>query len=103
MRSEPVDAQGASTGPAEEYKATWKELLGHASFPAATARRERAKRETPLGTLEGWLYVVPQADGTTSEFFFADAMPGPPVLYGSRRGETWLTRSERISWKPAPP
>jgi hypothetical protein len=82
-----VDAQGrpAPGAGGVHYAGTWEELRLHARFPAATASRERAERDTSLGTLAGWLYRVQGEDGVT-EFFFADDLPGPPVIYG-RQGE----------------
>lgn len=41
--------------------------------------------EEGFGRLEGWLYRVQGDDGIT-ELFFADGLPGPPVLFG-RHGE----------------
>jgi hypothetical protein len=103
MKIESLDAAGASAGAPEEYKATWQELRDHAAFPAEKASRERAKRETPLGSLDGWLYVVNPGDGSVLEMFFADRYPGPPVASGQRKGETWLSKSEHLSWKPGAP
>ena len=62
------------------YSGTWAELRDHAKFPVSTTRRERAERDTPLGKLEGWLYVIRGEDGD-SELFFADGLPGPPLIY----------------------
>ena len=67
------------------YAGTWEELRLHARFPAARASRQRAERDTPLGTFAGWLYRVQGEEGIT-ELFFADDLPGPPVIYG-RQGE----------------
>lgn len=81
-----LDAQGRERPGAggTHYSGTWEELRLHARFPASSATREREVRETPLGQLEGWLYKVQGEEGLT-EFFFADNLPGPPVVY-SREG-----------------
>ena len=82
-----VDDQGRPA-PGEEvahYTGTWEDLRDHAKFPVSTATRARADRDTPLGHLEGWLYRVQGAKGVT-EYFFADDLPGPPVVY-RREGE----------------
>ncbi|MEM1246281.1 MAG: hypothetical protein AAGK22_07905 [Acidobacteriota bacterium] len=54
------------------------------------------RQKTPLGEdLEGWLYLVESADGTVSEFFFADAAPGSPTaLRVSKDGETVLEMTQ---------
>ena len=62
------------------YSGTWAELRDHAKFPVSTTTRERAERDTPLGRLKGWLYSL-SGEGGESEFFFADGLPGPPVIY----------------------
>ena len=67
------------------YTGTWEELRAHALFPVSRASRERTEWDTPLGQLEGWLYLVRGEEGTM-EFFFADDLPGPPVV-SRRQGE----------------
>ena len=62
------------------YSGSWAELRDHARFPVAKSSRERVQRDAPLGNLEGWLYRV-QGEDSESEFFFADGLPGPPVVY----------------------
>lgn len=76
----PVDAAGEPAGEMQTRRSTWTELRDHARYPTSVAARERVTRDTPLGELEGWLYTLsdPKA-GTTSELFFADALPGAPV------------------------
>jgi hypothetical protein len=75
-----VDADGVVAGEPAIRRSSWTELRDHASFPAAAATRSRVSRSTALGELEGWRYAVtgPEA-GTTSEFFFAESLPGAPV------------------------
>jgi len=75
-----VDADGTVVGEPVTQRSSWTELRDHASFPAAGATRSRVTRSTALGELEGWLYTVPGPEsGMTSEFFFADSLPGAPV------------------------
>jgi hypothetical protein len=84
-----LDAAGNPTGEKKVERSAWVELRDHASFPVGHSRREPATRETPLGTLDGWVYTVedPQ-DGTLNELFFATSLPGAPVLMSmSRNGE----------------
>ena len=82
-----VDKNGRpkTQGQKARYNGTWVELRDHARFPAARASRERAEWDTPLGNLEGWLYRV-EGEGGMTEFFFADDLPGPPVVY-RRQGD----------------
>jgi hypothetical protein len=77
-----LDDEGQPTGEPRVEPSTWVELRDHASFPAANATREEATRETALGTLDGWLYTVNDPDqGTVTEFFFAQELPGAPVEF----------------------
>ena len=78
------------------YRGTWEELRDHARFSTDRATRERATWETPLGRLEGWLYSVEGEEGVT-EFFFADGMPGPPVIYRQQREDAEGFVSEQLS------
>lgn len=81
-----VEVEATESGRAKEgadptrYSGTWDELRDHARFPTSRATRQRTERDTPLGRLEGWLYLVEGDDGVT-EFFFADGLAGPPVVY----------------------
>ena len=92
----PVDAGGQAIGASRRQRSTWNELRDHASFPAGTATRAEATRETPLGKLEGWLYTVPDsARGTVSELFFARELPGAPVtMKVTRAGQTVLEMTQ---------
>lgn len=97
LRVQGVDASGQATGEPREASATWEQLRQHALFPQSSATRERAHRDTAIGSLDGWLYRVNGADGVVSEFFFADTTPGMPVQFGERHGEVWTSQSEQIS------
>lgn len=94
----PLDDQGQPLGSAERAPSRWTELRDHALFPAAESRRERARRETVLGELEGWLYRVhdPERE-TVTEFFFADELPGAPVWMQTRSGERVLLTVNQIA------
>lgn len=76
-----VSADGTPVSEPHLQRSTWVELRDHATFPADSARREPATRETPLGLLDGWLYTVqdPSSD-LTNEFFFASSLPGAPIV-----------------------
>lgn len=74
-----LDDSGVGVGETVSHRSGWVELRDHASFPADRATRERVQRETALGKLDGWLYTVADAS-RTSEFFFAESLPGAPVF-----------------------
>lgn len=78
-----VDASGATTGKAVTTRSTWRELQSHAAFPALQTRRERSRCVVPAGDYACWHYTVSEttADGraVTSQYWFADRKPGPPV------------------------
>lgn len=75
-----VDADGHVTGEPRVERSTWNELRDHATFPAAHSTMEETVRDTDLGMLDGWLYVVrDEQAGTVTEFFFARSLPGAPV------------------------
>ena len=99
MASVPVDATGAAQGEPHVMNAKWTELLEHGRFPAASATRRRVAQETALGRLRGWLYRVKQDDGTTAIYFFPDSTPGMPVVFGAKRGSSWISKNEQISRK----
>lgn len=79
MESVAIDGDGRPAGEPTASTTSWTELRDHALFPADRATRERTRRETALGTFDGWLYSVERPDGSTTTFFFADAYPGAPV------------------------
>lgn len=92
----PVDAQGQATGESRRQRSTWNELRDHATFPAATANRTEATRETALGQYDGWLYTVTDAaQGTVTELFFARALPGAPLeMKVTRAGRTVMEMTQ---------
>ena len=94
----PIDAAGNPAGAATSSRATWTELRDHARFPAASSSRERARRATPLGELDGWRYVVrDDAAGTVSEFFFADGLAGAPVEMRVEQGDRVVMELTQLS------
>lgn len=96
-----LDAGGEPLSDPEVTESRWEELRDHARFPADRATRGREHRETPLGELDGWLYRVEDPDGGVSEFFFADAYPGPPVAFGRSEGDA--TTFEAVQTENLPP
>jgi len=63
-----------------QFSVTWEQLRSHALFDRANTTRRRETRSTPLGTFEGWLFTKSTDEGQT-EYFFADDLPGPPVVF----------------------
>jgi hypothetical protein len=94
----PLDSQGQAIGAPERAPSRWTELRDHARFAANESRRERARRATALGELEGWLYRVhdPEAE-TMTDYFFADELPGAPVWFQSRMGERVILTVNQIA------
>jgi len=76
----PLAPDNQATDHGQSVSVTWKELQLHAPFAEATTDRRCQKRQTPFGVLEGWLFVTATAEDT-SELFFADDLPGPPVVF----------------------
>jgi len=97
-----LDASGKILDGEQTFDTTWEELRGHALFPNSTSTRDRIRLETALGELEGWLYDVRGEGGARSEFFFADGLPGPPVLYRHYEGDTKVFQAEQIERQEAP-
>jgi len=92
-----LDAAGSPTGEVKVERSAWVELRDHASFPVGHSRREPASRETPLGTLEGWVYTVEDPeDGSVNEMFFASSLPGAPVLMSMSRSGVVAARMEMV-------
>jgi hypothetical protein len=102
IRSEPLGENGEASEPARESTATWSELRDHALFPAASTTRERAECHSRLGSLPGWRYATTTANGGSLTMCFADATPGPPVEYETRREGKLLSRTEHTHYgRPA--
>ena len=91
------DAEGTPVQEPQVGRSTWQELRDHALFPADRGMRRRETRDTPLGKLDGWLYVVDNPDGQgATQFFFADALPGPPVQMEAVTGGEVMTVLEQF-------
>ncbi|WP_410792237.1 hypothetical protein [Kribbella sp. C-35] len=74
---------GAPLGEPQLMKATWLDLQGHASFPAADTTIEPERIETAIGALDCLRYTV--RDGGTDEvFWFATSLPGMPIQQMTR-------------------
>ena len=81
LRERPIDTTDEDLEGLASMAVTWDQLRSHAVFDKDSTTRKREIRSTPLGTLEGWLFTRTDSNGR-AEFFFADGLPGPPVVYG---------------------
>jgi hypothetical protein len=88
-----TDATGADTHAAivdsaghesdvENDHATWEELRAHAEFPVDVVTVTHQSLASPLGQLACTVYKVKgDAEHPDMTFYFADTMPGPPVMF----------------------
>jgi len=81
LESRRFDAGGNPIGELEADRVTWAEIQAHASFEAERTTREPETIETPMGLLDCLHYRRAEDDGSTSDFWFARAMPGMPIRY----------------------
>jgi hypothetical protein len=98
MESTALDADGNPTGESNVAESTWIELRDHATFSADRATLEETTLETPLGMLDGWLYSIRnEADGTVTEMFFAESLPGAPVVLRQTRGDEMIMEMTQLT------
>jgi hypothetical protein len=91
-----VDGDGAPLGAVRVFRTTWKELQGHASFPAADTTIDEETIETPLGRLDCLRYAT--SEGATEHvFWFARNRPGMPVKYMTLQRGTPMSVSTVVS------
>jgi hypothetical protein len=97
-----VDATGAdlvSGGTAK--RVTWDELRKHGEFPRAAVRTREEAITVPAGRYDCIVYVVADpAEGEVSQFYFAKAMPGAPVLFFTEKNGTRVMTSTLIQYAP---
>ncbi len=83
----------------------WIVLRDHALFPVHHATRTRTSISTLLSThgpMPAWRYDVeapgaPDASPTLTTFWFADALPGPPVRMDTTRDGALVTRLQQVA------
>ncbi len=94
----PTDADGQPIGPGVTRHATWLGLQGHASKPADRTTIEETSLQLTWGSEPCWLYVVRDGDGAEeTRFWFAQRLPGMPVVVESWAGDRLTERSEVIT------
>lgn len=74
----------------------WAELREHAAFPASQTERADAEIELPMGRYATWVYTVTDPAGPVTNYWFATALPGPPVQMVVSQGEAELMRMTMI-------
>ncbi|MGW9631841.1 hypothetical protein ACWGST_14160 [Agromyces sp. NPDC055520] len=87
-----VAADGGVEGEVSSGRVTWRELQGHAAFPADRTTVVEETLELPIGRVECLRYDTRdeagdgderEADVAAETFWFARAFPGMPVRYES--------------------
>ena len=100
-----IDAQDNRMGEPQVRRSLWVELRDHARFPADVCTRTEVTRQTALGELTGWSYVLSdEANDVVTEFFFAHSLPGAPVhMVVTRAGAVMqeMTQEERDLLPPS--
>ena len=100
IRSTSFDEAGEVVAGPEEARSSWEELWDHAAFPAAATTIEDEALELPLGSFDTHRYTVTRAgdEGATvvDRFWFAEALPGPPLRYVSEVDGEEVFRMEQL-------
>jgi len=85
-----LSLDGDPLGEPEAARVTWRDLQGHASFPADRTTIESVRIDTAIGELDCLRYTV--RDGSTEEvFWFARELPGMPIQYLTREAGDVVT------------
>ncbi len=95
IQSLTLNANGSPTGKSKNTSGTWIEFQGHASYPAAMTEIRSEWTQVPMGEFECWVYIV-EEKGTTTTYWFAKTMPGPPVRIDITKGKKRLLEMEQI-------
>lgn len=73
---------GIVEGTIDRSRVTWRELQGHAAFPADHTVLSTEMLDLPIGRVECLRYAVCRAaDAATETFWFSVTYPGMPVRY----------------------
>lgn len=88
IETERFAEDGTALGPKERGTSAWAELAEHGHFPADKTTYEEVELEATIGKKKCRLYKVQgkdaQGEATSSSFYFAWDLPGPPIRF-----ETW--------------
>lgn len=95
------DAEGTVLSPARRMpKQPWTALQAHASYPLEQTVITEETIEVEAGAYECFLYTVTRpGDGPArvDRYWFAKALPGPPVLMRSHVGDEVVSTMELVS------
>ncbi len=78
-----LSVDGSPLGGPEVDRVTWRDLQGHASFPAADTTIEPERITTAVGAFDCLRYTV-RTGATEAVFWFAEDLPGMPLQYLTR-------------------
>jgi hypothetical protein len=98
----PTDADGQPIGASVVRESTWLDLQGHASQPADHTTLAEETIELSWGSEPCWRYD--RTDGAEeTRFWFAQRLPGMPVVVETWAGGRLVQRSEVLSNTVAEP
>jgi hypothetical protein len=95
-----TDDAGRELAPPSRAEASWEELQRHGQFPAEQLTITTGTASTPAGDFACHVYTV-RAPGAVHTFYFADALPGPPVLFFTDDGRGRLMTTTLVRSMPA--
>lgn len=72
---------GTSLSEPPPKRVLWEELRRHAEFPKSRVTMRQEKVTVPAGTFECKVYVVKGEEDLVTTFYFANKLPGAPVLH----------------------
>jgi len=79
-----------------KFETTWEQLRNHATYSASDATRSEVTIDTPMGPRDCVHYQF-IADGRTTDLFFAQDLPGPPVLTEVRKDGELVSSVKQVS------
>lgn len=93
------EEDGSALAPTMTRVLSYEELRQHAAFPSERATMEDALVEGPSGPLPGRRYTVRSQEDRSQvvTFEFADALPGPPVLMQTRKGDDVIQSMKMVA------
>jgi hypothetical protein len=92
----PTDANGQPISPGVTRQSSWLDLQRHASQPADRTTCGEVSRQLTWGIEPCWLYVV-RDEGEETRFWFAQRLPGMPVVVETWAGDQLIERREVIA------
>lgn len=90
-------ADDESLQSAKPTRVTWDDLLRHAAFPAEQTSIQRKQVTVGAGTFDCKVYTVKKADGVVEYYYFADDLPGAPVVRYTEKGGKRILTSKLVA------